>query len=132
MAVIAFYQRQIAEERHKIALSRQLGAQALNRADGALDLALLLSQEAFNIRPTVEARGSLLNGLQFSPHLEAFLHGHIDTVYSVAFSPDGTLLATGGGDNQIKWFQGKQTTYNRYFSTETILIINGSNQSDSE
>ena len=30
------------------------------------------------------------------------LKGHSDNVYSVAFSPDGKILASGSGDNTIK------------------------------
>ena len=30
------------------------------------------------------------------------LHGHMDTVYSLAFSADGTLLASGGLDSSVR------------------------------
>ena len=34
----------------------------------------------------------------------ATLKGHTDTVYSVAFAPDGKTLVTGGGQTVRLWF----------------------------
>jgi hypothetical protein len=101
LGVVAFIQRQIAEERRQIATSRQLAAQALTQLDDELDLAFLLSLEANRISGTVEARHSLLAALQYSPHLIKFLRAHKDFVGSVAFSPDGKTLASGSRDSTI-------------------------------
>lgn len=95
--------RVAAEEQARVALARQLAAQAVSTPDG-LDLALLLSLEANRLNPgAVDARGSLLTTLEMNPHLRTFLRGHQDWVQSLAFSPDGKLLASGGRDHLI-WF----------------------------
>ncbi|TEU14702.1 MAG: TIR domain-containing protein, partial [Anaerolineales bacterium] len=90
-----------ADYQARLATSRRLAAQALTLLDGQLDLALLLSLEANRLADTVEARASLLAGLEFSPHLATFLHGHTDWVRSVDFSPDGRTLASGNADGTI-------------------------------
>ena len=40
--------------------------------------------------------------VEISPYLIATLEGHTEEVASVAFSPDGTLLASGSGDDTVK------------------------------
>jgi WD40 repeat protein len=100
-AVYALIQRSYALTQARLSLSRQLAAQALNSLDDRVDLALLLSLEANRISDTVEARGSLLEGLDYSPYLITFLHDHTAGVMSVDFSPDGQLLASGGADGTI-------------------------------
>jgi WD40 repeat protein len=87
---IAEKQRAIAEDRGHIALSRQLAAQAANNRDSKLDVALLLGVEASRAADTMEARQALLAGLERQPGLVTYLHAR-----SVAFSPDGKLLAVG-------------------------------------
>jgi WD40 repeat protein len=80
----------------------QLSAQALAFQTRQYDLALLLSVEAFKRAPdSPHARNSLLHTLQYSPRLVAFLQGHSGYVGSVAFSPDGAMVASGSGDNTI-------------------------------
>jgi WD40 repeat protein/energy-coupling factor transporter ATP-binding protein EcfA2 len=90
-----------AEKRAKISLSRQLAAQSLSNLNTQFDLALLLGVEANRVTDTAEARSSLLNGLQHSPHLTAFLRSHVAAVSGVAFSPDGKTLASASADGSI-------------------------------
>jgi WD40 repeat protein len=107
-AAVAIYQyleadRQyrLADKRGRIALSRQLAAQADNLIDSQLDLALLLGVEACKIKPaTVEAQSSLFSALRKSPHLSSYLRYH-DSLYGVSFSPDGKLMATGSFDGSV-------------------------------
>jgi hypothetical protein len=101
LAVIAFIQYRQSEERGRVALSRQLADQADKFIYSQPDLALLLSVEAVKVKPTVQARGALLEALQRSPLFSHFLQAHKGGVNSVAFSPDGQTLASGSGDKTI-------------------------------
>jgi WD40 repeat protein len=92
-------QRNLAAHQARVATSRQLAAQAVNRLPVQLDLGLLLSRQAYQTEPTIEARGSLLSAVEFR-HLVSFIHGP-PAVGSVAFSPDGKTLALGNDDDAI-------------------------------
>jgi WD40 repeat protein len=78
-----------------LASSRQLAVQAAATLNDRFDLALLLGLEAYRASPTREARNSLIAAREHSPYLTTFLRAHTDPVESVAFSPDGRLLASG-------------------------------------
>jgi WD40 repeat protein len=90
-----------SEKRRRIAFSRQLAAQASACRESEYDLSLLLSVLAGDTYNTVEARGSLLEGLLSNPRLACYLKGHQDGVCMVSFSPDGKLLASVSWDNTI-------------------------------
>ncbi|MES0361734.1 MAG: BTAD domain-containing putative transcriptional regulator, partial [Anaerolineales bacterium] len=83
------------------ALSGLLAAQARNLVDEQYDLALLLGVESVRRVDTIEGRGSLYTALNHNPNLSHFLHGHQNDIRSVAFHPDGTLLASGDMDGKI-------------------------------
>jgi len=97
----AFYQTQLAEEQTQLAqeqtqlaLSRQLAAQALN-VQHIPDVSLLLSAAAYQINQSFETHHSLLTGLERYPDIISMLRNQ-DLVNSIAFSPDGGLLAAAG------------------------------------
>ncbi|MBW4490632.1 MAG: CHAT domain-containing protein [Trichocoleus desertorum ATA4-8-CV12] len=95
-----------AEQSAKIAFSNQLVAQAQTQLDQQPDLALLLSVEANRIAKTIDAQSFLLTALQYRP-FTSFLHGHTSDVNSVAFSPNGKILASASGtqtrdDNTVR------------------------------
>jgi WD40 repeat protein len=90
-----------AEEQANIALSRQLAAQALLILPTDLRSSLLLSVEAFHKYDTFEARNALLTTLNHNPDLNGFLQAHTSEVWTLDFSPDGNLLASGSNDNTI-------------------------------
>jgi WD40 repeat protein len=69
--------------------------------DSQFDRALLLGAQAHNIADTREARSALLLGQLAQPLLTTHLSGHSGSVTSVAYSPDGTTLASGGSDGTI-------------------------------
>ena len=102
LGVVSLVQWRRAEQRYRTAFSRQLAAQALQHLDNRLDLSLLLAVEAWNAGETLEAESSLLSALEHSPHLITFLVGHTQDVYALAFSPDGTILASAGFDRRIR------------------------------
>jgi WD40 repeat protein len=96
-AVVAVRNQAIAENRGAIALSRQLAAQAVALAGSdRSDLALLLSLEALNVWPTVDARNGLLTALTRDPHRRFHLHGHMGEITSLTFTPDGQELLSLG------------------------------------
>ncbi len=106
---IAENERDRADQLAQIALLNQLAGEGNGRLATQFDLALLLSVQGNNIESTVDLKGSLLNGLEFSPALKKFLRGHTAPVKSVVFSPDGKLLVSAGDENDIYlWDVAKQ------------------------
>jgi WD40 repeat protein len=101
-AGIATAERRNADEKARVALSRQLATQSELLAGSRLDLALLLARQANLLRQTPAARSSLLTTLEANPHIETVLHGHTDQVNAVAFSRDGTMLASASDDATIR------------------------------
>jgi len=93
-----------ADQRARLAIARQLAAEALNMKDQRLDLSLLLSLEGLKTWPTPEGTASLLTTLQSQPRLLSYFRGHSEIVQDVAFSPNGHLIVSAGDDgNLVFW-----------------------------
>jgi|GEM_PF-1966540 len=86
---------------NQINQSQKLAAEAHNLMNSKLDLALLLSVEAYRLAPISEVKRCLLEGLNLNQSLTTILTGHTLSVASVAFSPNGQLLASGGADRLV-------------------------------
>jgi WD40 repeat protein len=100
---VAVAERNRAEDQARIAFARELAAQALrSAAEKQTDLGLLLSLEANRFANAIWARDNLLGVFQTNPNLITHLHGHTDSVWSVAFSSDGKMLASGSADGTIR------------------------------
>ena len=87
--------RNRAEERARVALSRQLAAEATSLRASQADLALLLAGAALAVEDTVQARGALLRTLADSKGLGGLLGSGARGAASLAFAPDGSALAVG-------------------------------------
>ena len=93
-AGVAFWQARISH-------SRQLAAQAMNMLGRELDQASMLSVRAYRINPNRDTNSSLAAAVQEYPRLETFLHGNPSFAWSVAFSSDGEVIASGNADGTI-------------------------------
>ncbi|MBM4424710.1 MAG: hypothetical protein FJ030_15215, partial [Chloroflexi bacterium] len=98
---IALANEEKARQQELAAVSRQLAAQARQFFGTQLDLALLLSLEANNVTDTVEARGALRDGLNYSPLATHFFRFPDSFITASALSPDGQWLATGRSDGRV-------------------------------
>jgi WD40 repeat protein len=78
------------------ALSAQLTLQSANQLTAAPQVALLLAVEANRLASTAVARNSLQQALVYNLPIVTLLHGRTAMVNSVAFSPGGKTLASGG------------------------------------
>lgn len=92
-----------ASRQHAIALSRQLAAESLvlNPADDIS--ARRLAVAAWDVYPTSQARAALTT-LMAEQQQQGFLPGNVpgDAAVSMAFSPDGTLLAAAYEHGQVR------------------------------
>jgi WD40 repeat protein/energy-coupling factor transporter ATP-binding protein EcfA2 len=90
-----------AESQAKRARVGELSAQSVSLRDKNFQNSLLLGIEAYQNLVTIQSYEALFDSAQAYPQLRAFLNGHTSSVESVAFSPDGKTLASGGYDNTI-------------------------------
>ncbi|MBE2221012.1 MAG: NACHT domain-containing protein [Anaerolineae bacterium] len=96
-----------ADKQFRLASSRELARAATDNLGNAPQLALLLALEAVNTTYAIdqsasaEAEDALYRTLRAS-QLQMTLSGHDGPVTAVAFSPDGSRMATASSDNSIK------------------------------
>ena len=93
-------QRDLAQLAARTAESRALAAEARLSLGRQPALALLQGLQALKQADTVEAEGSLLSALQYDPRIASYLPVGAPAT-SVAFSPDGRLLASGADNNTV-------------------------------
>ena len=103
MAVIqrshAVTQSRLAQSESRRAQSEQMAAEAMNLLPANGPLAMLLSLQAYERFPTLQAESALIQASQQS--LDDRLVSGSPGVDGIAFTPDGQILAAGGNDGRI-------------------------------
>jgi WD40 repeat protein len=101
LVIAALVEWYLANARARVALSRQLAAEAQTYLAEQPDLAALLSIEARRVQDTVEARSALLAAVNERPRLTKTLPRMPEYPLCAAMNRAGTLLAVGGASGTI-------------------------------
>ncbi|MGH3720885.1 MAG: hypothetical protein ACRDRI_18960 [Pseudonocardiaceae bacterium] len=99
-SVFAFQQRGIAQAQRDTAIFNQITAQAGRLRSMDISLAAQLDLTAYRMRPTSDLYTALVTDANAA--LSTPLIGHTDSVFGVAFSPNGHTLASGSGDRTVR------------------------------
>ncbi|MFD9737623.1 hypothetical protein [Umezawaea sp. NPDC059074] len=94
--VLAVRVQRDATRQRDVALSEKVAGEAVALRLGDPALAAQLSLASYRLAPTTAARDGVLS--TFATRLA----GHTREVYSLAFTPDGTVLATASGDRTVR------------------------------
>lgn len=96
---------QLAIAQEQIARSRALATDAsISLLQHKLDLALLLSVEAYKTRNTYEARDSLLSALEQSPQITTMLRSEFhEQLLTLTFSSDGRMFVASDNHRVYIW-----------------------------
>jgi WD40 repeat protein len=125
---IAEEETQIAQEKERIANSRRLASLSASARGRRQDTALLLGVEALRSANTFEARDSLFQAFLTRPEVHALLDLREGAARSLAYSPDGKLLAAAyAGDNGgvVLW----ETATLRRLTADPLLVEEGNVES---
>jgi energy-coupling factor transporter ATP-binding protein EcfA2 len=131
-AGFAVIQQRVAEQQRDVAVSRQLAGQAEELRGTNPALGAQLSLAAYRLAPITEARSSILS--TFAAPYATRLTGHTSSVFAVAFSPGGRILATGSDDDTARLWDVRDPTIPRRWapspatraaSTRWRLVLTG-------
>ncbi|MFG2718994.1 helix-turn-helix domain-containing protein [Streptomyces sp. NPDC048416] len=97
---LAFQQRRRALDQSHTAQSQALAVRSGALAAGQPEASMLLAADAYRTDRTPQARGALLSTQ--AQYFDGRLRAHTGPVNSVAFSPDGTTLASASSDATVR------------------------------
>ncbi len=104
----AVVQRDIAENERRLAVARELSVNAVNNLDVDPERSILLALQAISVssaggKPVLLEAEEALHRAVVTSRVLLTLRGHTASVGGVAFSPDGTRLAThSNGEGSVK------------------------------
>lgn len=100
--IVALVQQRTARNEARVALSRELGAEAVS--EPRIDMAMLLAREAVNLDRSPQTESTLLATLLRSPAVIGTIALPASTTAALTFSPDGRTLAAGDGRGELRLF----------------------------
>jgi WD40 repeat protein len=103
--LFAVLQRNEARRQRDLATSRSLVQTASANLDSRIDLAALLSLEAYRLHASAESRSSLIQALQRSEHIVGLLHVE-QPIERIAVDVAGEKLAASGTESVVIWSLG--------------------------
>ena len=106
--LLALQASEEAESQARLALSRQLSAQADRLVDRQPDTAVLVGLQSLSLArdetPQASVPAGLVTGLARLNHASTLLAGHRDQVHEVAFSREGKFLVSASWDRTVRFW----------------------------